>query len=179
MLFTHYGVSGPIVLSISKKVVDLLKEKKRVFISIDLKPALDEKKLDNRIIRDLDSHGNKKFRSILKLQLPQKLIPVCMELTGIPGEKLCNQVSSAERKKLRLWLKNFDLEVTGHRSFNEAIITAGGINLKEINPRTLESRLVKNLYFAGEALDIDADTGGYNLQAAFSTGYLAGISAAK
>ncbi|UCE66826.1 MAG: NAD(P)/FAD-dependent oxidoreductase [Candidatus Zixiibacteriota bacterium] len=179
MLFTHYGVSGPIILTISKIVVDLLRKKQRVFISIDLKPALDEKKLDIRLLRDLNSHGNKKFRSILKLLLPQKLIPVCVELTGIPGEKLCHQVSSAERKKLRLWLKDFRLDITGHRSFNEAIITAGGVCLKEVNPKTLESRLVKNLYFAGEVLDIDADTGGFNLQAAFSTGCLAGASGAE
>jgi predicted Rossmann fold flavoprotein len=176
MLFTHYGVSGPIVLTISKMVVDLIRDRKRVFIFIDLKPALDEKKLDNRILRDLDSHGNRRFKSILKLLLPQKLIPVYIELTGIPGEKPCNQISSAERKKLRLLLKNFEMEVTGHRSFSEAIITAGGVSLKEVNPKTLESRLVSNLYFAGEVLDIDADTGGFNLQAAFSTGYLAGVS---
>ncbi len=179
MLFTHYGVSGPIVLTISKKAVDLLGEGKKVSLSIDLKPALDDKKLDIRLLRDLNSYGNKKFKSILKLLLPQKLIPVCVELTGIPGEKLCHQVSSAERKRLRLWLKDFRLDVTCHRSFNEAIITAGGVSLKEVNPKTLESRLVKNLYFAGEVLDIDADTGGYNLQAAFSTGYLAGVSATK
>ena len=179
MLFTHYGVSGPIVLTISKKAVDLLGEGKKVSLSIDLKPALDDKKLDIRLLRDLNSHGNKKFKSILKLLLPQKLIPVCIELTGIPGEKICNQINSAERKRLKLWLKDFRLEVTGHRSFNEAIITAGGVSLKEVNPKTLESRLVKNLYFAGEVLDIDADTGGYNLQAAFSTGYLAGVSATK
>ncbi len=179
MLFTHYGVSGPIVLTISKQVVDLLEEGRKVILSIDLKPALDDKKLDARILRDLDTYGNKKFKSILKMLLPQKLIPVCIELLGLSADKPGNQVSSDERKRLRLWLKDFRLEVIGHRSFNEAIITAGGVDLKEVNPKTLESRLVKNLYFAGEVLDIDADTGGFNLQAAFSTGYLAGISAAE
>ena len=179
MLFTHFGVSGPIVLSISKTVVDLLNENRKVKLVLDLKPALDEKKLDNRLLRDLNAQGNKKFKTVLKMLLPQKLIPVCIEITRIPADNLCNQIGSAERKRLRLWLKNFELEVIGYRTFNEAIITAGGVNLKEVNPKTMESRLIKNLYFAGEVLDIDADTGGFNLQAAFSTGYLAGISAAK
>jgi predicted Rossmann fold flavoprotein len=106
------------------------------------------------------------------------LIPICLQLSGIDGDKLCNQISTEERKKLKLWLKDFRFDISGHRSFNEAIITTGGVNLKEVNPKTLESRLVENLYFAGEVLDIDADTGGFNLQAAFSTGYLAGVSAA-
>lgn len=177
MLFTHFGISGPIVLTVSRKAVDFLREKKRVSVSLDLKPALDEKKLDSRLLRDFDSHKNKKIKSVLKFLLPQKLIAVCLDLAGIDGDKLCNQISSDERKRLKLWLKDFQLEVSSHRSFNEAIITAGGIALKEVNPRTLESRLVKNLYFAGEVLDIDADTGGFNLQAAFSSGYTAGKSA--
>jgi len=177
MLFTHFGVSGPIVLTISKMAVDFLDKKIKVIISLDLKPALDEKKLDRRLLRDFDSNKNKKIKSVLKLLLPRKLIPVCLEMSGMDGDKLCNLITSQERKRLKLWLKDFRLEVTGHRSFNEAIITAGGVNLKEVNPRTLESRLVKNLYFAGEVLDIDAATGGFNLQAAFSTGYLAGVAA--
>ncbi|MHA2218810.1 MAG: NAD(P)/FAD-dependent oxidoreductase, partial [Candidatus Hodarchaeales archaeon] len=125
-----------------------------------------------------DSNKNKKIKSVLKLLLPRKLIPICLQLSGIDGDKLCNQISTEERKKLKLWLKDFRFDISGHRSFNEAIITTGGVNLKEVNPKTLESRLVENLYFAGEVLDIDADTGGFNLQAAFSTGYLAGVSAA-
>jgi predicted Rossmann fold flavoprotein len=177
MLFTHFGISGPIVLTISKLVVDLISQKKQVTISLDLKPALDDKKLDNRLLRDFDSHGHKSFKSVLKLLLPRKLIPVCMDLTRMQGETLCNQISSGERKRLRMWLKDFRLDISKARPLSEAIVTAGGINLKEIDPGTMESRLVNNLYFAGEVLDIDADTGGFNLQAAFSTGYLAGISA--
>lgn len=176
MLFTHFGVSGPIILSLSKMCVDALLAQEKVAISIALKPALDDQQLDQRILRDLNQYGKKQFQNILKLLLPQKLIPICTELTGIDPEKSGNQISSDERKQLCHWLKDFQLEVTGYRSFSEAIITAGGVNLKEIDPRTMESRLVKGLYFAGEVLDIDADTGGYNLQAAFSTGWVAGRS---
>jgi len=176
MLFTHFGVSGPIILSLSKICVDALPAREKVTISIDLKPALNDQQLDQRILRDLNQYGKKQFQNILKLLLPQKLIPICTELTGIEPEKSGNQITSDERKRLRLWLKDFQLEVTGYRPFSEAIITAGGVNLKEVVPRTMESRLVNGLYFAGEVLDIDADTGGYNLQAAFSTGCLAGRS---
>jgi len=178
MLFTHFGVSGPIVLSQSKQVVDALRLGQRVTLSIDLKPALDERKLDARLLRDLDSYGKRQFRTLLKGLLPRLLIPVCVELTGIPPHKLGHQITAQERKRLRTWLKNFCLEVTGHRSFAEAIVTAGGVHTREIDPRTMASRLVEGLYFAGEVLDVDADTGGYNLQAAFSTGWLAGRSAA-
>ena len=176
MQFTHFGVSGPIILSLSKICVDAIRAGEKVAISIDLKPALDDQKLDQRILRDLNQHGKKQFQNILKLLLPQKLIPICTELMGIDPEKSGSQISSEERKRLRLWLKDFRLEITGYRPFSEAIITAGGVNLKEVDPRTMESRLVKGLYFAGEVLDIDADTGGYNLQAAFSTGWVAGRS---
>ena len=178
MLFTHFGVSGPIILSLSKICVDALLARKRVAISIDLKPALNDQKLDQRILRELNQHGNRQFQNILKLLLPQKLIAVCTDLTGIDPGKPAHQVTSDERRRLRNWLKKFQLEVSGHRSFGEAIITAGGIDLKEVDPRTMESKLVKGLYFAGEVLDIDADTGGYNLQAAFSTGWVAGRAAA-
>lgn len=178
MLFTHFGVSGPIILSLSKICVDALLVGKKVAISIDLKPAIDDQKLDQRILRDFSQYGKKQFQNIIKLLLPQKLIPVCAELTGIEPGKPGNQINSAERKRLRVWLKDFQHEISGYRSFNEAIITAGGVDLKEIDPRTMESRLVKGLYFAGEILDFDADTGGYNLQAAFSTGWVAGKSAA-
>jgi predicted Rossmann fold flavoprotein len=150
-----------------------------VVLSIDLKPALDEKMLDARLLRDLDAHGKQQFRTLLKGLLPSKLIPVCTELVAISPGKVAHQITAQERKRLRRWLKDFRLEVTGYRPFEEAIITAGGVDTREVDPRTMASRLVKGLYFAGEVLDVDADTGGYNLQAAFSTGSLAGQSAAR
>jgi predicted flavoprotein YhiN len=179
MLFTHFGLSGPIILSLSRQVVDALRLGQRVSLSIDLKPALDEGKLDARLLRDLDAHGKQQFHTLLKGLLPRKLIPVCLDLTGIPPDKMAHQITSEERGRLRTWLKDFRLEVTGHRPFTEAIITAGGVDVREVDPRTLASRLVEGLYFAGEVLDVDADTGGYNLQAAFSTGWVAGRSAAR
>ncbi len=179
MLFTHFGVSGPIILSLSGRIVDALRQGQSVTLSIDLKPALDEHKLDARLLRDLDAHGKRQFRTLLKDLLPSKLIPVCMDLTSISPYKMGHQVTAQERKRLRTWLKDFRLEVTGHRPLAEAIITAGGVDVQEIDPRTMASRLVDGLYFAGEVLDVDADTGGYNLQAAFSTGWLAGRSAAQ
>jgi len=179
MLFTHFGVSGPIILSLSKQVVDALRLGQRVILSIDLKPALDERKLDARLLRDLDAHGKQQFRTLLKGLLPRKLIPVCIDLTGIPPDKVAHQITAQERKRLRTWLKDFRLEVTGYRPFTEALITAGGVDTREVDPRTMASRLVEGLYFAGEVLDVDADTGGYNLQAAFSTGWVAGRSAAR
>ena len=178
MLFTHFGVSGPIILTLSKNIVDALAQKKTVQISIDLKPALNETKLDARLRRDLDANGKKQYQTFLKGLLPQKLIPVCIEQTEIPAAKACHQITAKERKRLRNWLKDFRLMITGHRSFRQAIVTAGGVDTREVNPRTMASNLIAGLYFAGEVLDIDADTGGYNLQAAFSTGWLAGRSAA-
>lgn len=178
MLFTHFGVSGPIILSLSRPVVDALRQDQRVSLSIDLKPALDEHKLDARLLRDLDAHGKRQFRSLLKGLLPGKLVPVFLTLTGIPPDRVGHQITSAERKRLLSTLKDLRLNVTGHRSLSEAIITAGGVATREVEPRTMASRLAEGLYFAGELLDIDADTGGYNLQAAFSTGWLAGRAAA-
>ncbi|MEN8173768.1 MAG: NAD(P)/FAD-dependent oxidoreductase [Chloroflexota bacterium] len=178
MIFTHFGVSGPIVLSLSKKIVDALQQNHAVSIAIDLKPALDENKLDQRLLRDFDKHGKRQFQTIIKDLLPRKLIPVCIAQTKISPEKQGHQITSEERKRLRKWLKDFRLPVTGHRSFKQAIVTAGGVDLREVDPRTMASRIIEGLYFAGEVLDIDADTGGYNLQAAFSTGWLAGNSAA-
>jgi len=178
MLFTHFGVSGPIILTLSGRIVDALGADHRVDISIDLKPALDEKKLDARLLRDLDAHGKRQFRTLLKALLPQKLIPLCIEQVHIAADRRGNQITSEERKRLCDWLKDFRLQVTGHRSLSAAIVTAGGVSTKEINSSTMSSRLVKGLYFAGEVLDIDADTGGYNLQAAFSTGWVAGRAAA-
>ena len=179
MVFTHFGLSGPVILSLSKQVVDALTEKRKVVVSIDLKPALDDHTLNARLLRDFEAHSNQQFKTVLKELLPHKLIGVCISLVGIDADKPAHQVTSLERKKLRLWLKDFQFEVAGHRSFDEAIITAGGVATKEIDPRTMQSRLVQGLYLAGEVLDIDGDTGGYNLQAAFSTGWLAGRSVAN
>lgn len=179
MLFTHFGLSGPVILTISKIAVEALQANQKVEVAIDLKPALDHPKLDARLLREIDEHGKRKFHTMLRTLLPGSLIPVFIDLLGIPEDKACHQISASERKKIRLLLKEFRIPVTGHRPLNEAIITAGGVSLKEIDPRTMGSRLIENLYFAGEVLDIDADTGGYNLQAAFSTGWLAGRSAAE
>jgi predicted Rossmann fold flavoprotein len=179
MLFTHFGLSGPIVLTASLTAVDALRNKKRVEAGIDLKPALDKAKLDLRLQRDLREHGSMEAANWLKFLLPQKLIPVCLEACSIDPGRLGNQVTAEERKRLLAWLKDFRFRVTGTRPVSEAIVTAGGVNLGEIDPRTLESRLVRGLYFCGEVLDIQADTGGYNLQAAFSTGRLAGEAASR
>ena len=179
MSFTSYGVNGPIILSLSRQAVDALTLGQHVALSINLKPALDERKLDARLIRDFDAQGRKPFRVLLRDLVPKKLIPVCIDSTGIPPDKPGHQLTAMDRKKLRKWLTDFRLEVTGHRSFDEAIVTAGGVDTQEVNPRSMASRLVKGLFFAGEVLDLDADTGGYNLQAAFSTGWLAGRSAAN
>ncbi len=179
MLFMRFGLSGPVILSLSRQAVDALRLGQRVTMSIDLKPGLDAQQLDARLLRDLDAHGKQQFRTLLKGLLPGKLIPVCIDLTGIPADKVAHQISASERERLRAWLKDFSLPVSGYRPFTEAIITAGGVDTREVEPRTLASRRVAGLYFAGEVLDIDADTGGYNLQAAFSTGWLAGRSAAQ
>jgi predicted Rossmann fold flavoprotein len=179
MLFTRFGVSGPIILTLSRDIVDALRSRKRVSLSIDLKPALDDEKLDARLLRELDARGKRQYRTLLKDLLPRTLIPVCIEQTGIPADKVAHQITAEERSRLRCWLKDFRLEVTGHRPIAQAIITAGGLSTAEVDPRTMASRLVPGLYFAGEVLDVDADTGGYNLQAAFSTGWMAGRSAGR
>ena len=178
MLFIRSVLSGPIILSLSGQIVDALRQGRKVVLSIDLKPALDERKLDARLIRDLEAQGKQPFRTLLKGLLPKKLIPVCTDSTGIPPDKVAHQITTKERKSLRVWLKDFRLEVTGYHSIAEAIVTAGGVDTREVDPRTMASRLVEGLYFAGEVLDVDADTGGYNLQTAFSTGWVAGRSAA-
>jgi len=179
MLFTHFGLSGPIILSLSRDIIDAWRQNQQVIVSIDLKPALDEQKLDARLLRDLKEHGKQQFHTLLKGLLPKTLIPVCCDLVDIPHDKAGHHISADERRRLRLWLKDFRFEVSGHRSFDEAIITAGGVDTREVDPRTMASRLIPGLYFAGEVLDIDGDTGGYNLQAAFSTGWMAGKSAAR
>lgn len=176
MMFTHFGVTGPIVLTLSRKIARELKNKQSIFCSIDLKPALDDTKLDNRLVRDLDEHGKMKFGSVTRKWLPGKLSQISCDLLKISPHKLCNQISAEERKRIRIWLKDFRFEITGTRDFAEAIITSGGIDLKEVDSNTMQSKIIKGLYFAGEVLDLDADTGGYNLQIAFSTAWLAAIS---
>jgi len=176
MLFTHFGLSGPIILTLSRKVVDALHQKNKVEIAIDLKPALDEQKLDARLLRDLDEFGKKRISNLFRSWLPTSMIPVFTDLLGIDPEKEGHQLSSKERKRIRNLMKDFRFTITGHRSFKEAIITAGGIPTTEISSKTMESKLISGLYFAGEMIDVDAETGGYNLQIAYSTGWLAGIS---
>ncbi|MEW6358688.1 MAG: NAD(P)/FAD-dependent oxidoreductase [Planctomycetota bacterium] len=179
VLFTRVGLSGPMILALSREIVDLLSAGKKVGLSIDLFPGLDEQALDARLLRDLRQHGKQQVHSVLDGLLPKKAIPVCLAWAGVPRDRVAHQISAQDRRRLRMWLKDFRIEVTGHSSFREAMVTAGGVDLKEIDPRTMASRLVKGLYFAGEVLDIDADTGGFNLQAAFSTGYVAGRSSAE
>lgn len=179
MTFTPFGVSGPIVLTLSRSMVDALRKGHRVDLSIDLKPALDSAKLDARLIRDLDAGGKKHLKTLLRGLLPKALVPVCLRTTGVPAERPGHQVTAEDRARIRTWLKDFRVRVTAHRPFEEAIITAGGVDRSEIDPRTMGSRILQGLYFAGEVIDMDADTGGYNLQAAFSTGWLAGRSAAE
>ena len=179
MLFTHFGLSGPIILTLSRSIVDALAKRENVEVSIDLKAALTEQQLNDRLLRDLNENGKKHLVNVFKNWLPSKLIPVFNDILGLDTNKLCNQVSADERKKIRVLIKDFRFKIVGNRSFKEAIITAGGISLDEINPKTMESKLIKNLYFAGEVMDLDGDTGGYNLQIAYSTGWLAGESAGK
>jgi predicted Rossmann fold flavoprotein len=178
LLFTHFGLSGPIILTLSRVAVDELHANHQVEITIDLKPALDEQKLDARLIRDLNEHGKKKVINLFPSWLPSSMIPVFIELTGLDPDKECHQVSSKERKQIRFLMKNFKFSVTRHRSWNEAIITAGGVSTSEISPKTMESKLISGLFLAGEMIDVDAETGGFNLQIAYSTGWLAGNSCA-
>lgn len=172
MIFTHYGISGPIVLSISNYLYRYINDGIRLLI--DLKPALDNKKLDDRILRDFELNNNKKIKNSLDDLLPQKLIPIIIFLADIDPEKIVNQITKEERLKLLNSIKEFPLNFKSFRPIEEAIITSGGVVTKEINPSTMESKLVEGLYFAGEVIDVDALTGGYNLQIAYSTGYLAG-----
>ena len=175
MLFTHFGISGPLILSASsyycKKYFG-----KEVQLFVDLKPALSTEQLDKRILRDFEEKKNKQFKNALDGLLPAKMIPVIIQLAQIPGNKYVHDITREERQLLVELLKNLPITVTGTRPFNEAIITQGGISVKDINPSTMESKLIKKLYFAGEVLDLDAMTGGFNLQIAWSTGYLAGVS---
>ncbi len=179
MLFTHFGVSGPTILSSSahlvryKNIQQLFNENK-ISLKIDFKPALSEEKLNDRILRDFNEEKNKMFRNSLDKLLPQKLIPTIIKISGINPNKKVNEITKIERKNLVKLLKNFEITIKGFRSIDEAIITSGGIKIKEINPKTMESKIIKGLYFAGEIIDVDAYTGGFNLQIAYSTGYTAG-----
>ena len=172
MLFTHFGVSGPLVLSASSHIPQV--ESGRYIFYIDLKPALDEKKLDERILRDFKEIPNRIFANSLSKLLPSKMIPTVVELSGIDGEKQVNSVTKQERQRLVSLLKAFPAHIRSFRPIAEAIVTSGGVKVSEVSPKTMESKLVKGLYFAGEILDVDGYTGGFNLQIAFSTGCLAG-----
>ena len=175
MLFTHFGVSGPLILSASSIAGDYI-AKGETRLLIDLKPALSAEQLDARLQRDFAANQNRAFKNAVHGLLPAKMIPIIIRLSGIDSDKKVNSITKEERNRLIQLLKQFPCTVTGFRGFNEAIITRGGVSVKEVNPSTMESKLVKGLYFAGEILDTDALTGGYNLQIAWSTGYLAGIS---
>ena len=178
MLFTHFGVSGPLIISASsyvgKKFMDKNGQKKELTLEIDLKPALTEEQLDQRVLRDFEENHNRQFKNAITKLFPTKLIPVMLELGGIDPEKKVNSIEKEERKQFVHLIKHFRMTLTGLRDYPEAIITKGGVNVKEIDPGTMESKLVKGLYFAGEVLDLDALTGGFNLQIAWSTGYAAG-----
>ena len=178
LIFTSRGISGPLVITLSGKVIDLLAPKKTVFVDIDLKPALSIQQLDARLLREFKLNSKKTIKNMLKELLPLRLITVFTDEAGIDPLKKCSQITQKEREKIISLLKGFHLEITGSRPIEEGMVTRGGVSLKQIDPRSMESRLVKGLYFCGEMMDVDADTGGFNLQAAFSTGYLAGGSAA-
>lgn len=178
MLFTHFGISGPIILTLSRIASQALKDKQNVEIKINLKPALSFEQLDLRLQRDFAKYHNKQFKNSLDDLLPKSMIPVIVTLSGIPAEKAINTVTKEERRRLGHLLQELSLTVTKTLGMGVAIVTSGGIDVKQINPATMESRLIKGLYWAGEVLDIDGVTGGYNLQAAFSSGYKAGKAAA-
>lgn len=179
VMFTDSGMTGAALLRLSGAAVDELEQGRNVDLSIDFKPALSERKLDGRLLRDLDSRGSESLAGILRGLLPAELIPICLDLNGLPSDKRGNQVTADQRRRIRNWLKDFRMQVAGPRPMGEAIVTAGGVDLREIDPRTMESKLVERLFISGEMLNLQANTGGYNLQAAFSTGWLAGESAAS
>ena len=178
MLFTHFGVSGPIILSLSNRAAQALNEQREVEIALDLKPALSLEKLDARVQRDFAQYSRKQLVNGMKDLLPQRLIPVVLDMAYLDEEKFVNQISRQERLRLVQTLKHFTISITSTRPLAEAIVTQGGVSVKEINPKTMESKLVRGLYFAGEVMDVDGFTGGFNLQAAFSSGYTAGSNAA-
>ena len=174
MTFTPDGIGGPIVLSASRIISRRLQNGEQLRATLDLKPALDHEVLDKKLIRELDENGTRILKDALRLWLPAEMIPLALQTMTIEHYKRLNQVSAADRKKILRMLKALPFTIVGTRGFDEAIVTQGGVSLKEVNPKTMESKLVKNLYITGELLDLDADTGGYNLQIAFSTGYAAG-----
>ena len=176
MLFTHFGISGPIVLDISKKIGELL-PKGEVTIEIDLKPALDISQLDKRLQRDFAVNGNKDFKNYLPDLVPQKMIEIIIKFSGIEANKKLNAITKEDRKKIAVTLKSLRTGVRGLMGFDQAIVTSGGVNLNEIDSRTMRSKIIDNLFFAGEIIDLDGSTGGYNLQICWSTGYLAGTKA--
>jgi len=176
MLFTHYGVSGPLILTLSGPAVEWI-GRGRLELAINLRPALGAEQLDAELRAELERHGRRTFRSLLKALLPAKMVDVVAVRTGVPPGKPGNQVTAAERARLRALLQDFRLAVAGHRPLAEAMVTAGGVDTRDVDPLAMASRLVKGLYFAGELVDVQADTGGFNLQAAFSTGYVAGRAA--
>lgn len=176
MLFTHFGITGPIVLTMSNIINKYVEQKRKINFFIDLKPALSLEKLDNRILRDFDKYNNKQVKNGLKDLLPQNLIPIVLKLSGIAEEKSINQITKEERNRLTKTIKNMKLSFLKFRPLDEAIVTSGGVSTLEIDPSTMESKLISGLFFAGEVIDVEALTGGYNLQIAYSTGYLAGIN---
>jgi predicted Rossmann fold flavoprotein len=178
LLFTHFGVSGPVILNISRYCVDLIMKGIKPTLTIDLSPGYDEKELDRDLLNKMKSHGKGQIQTILAEFIPHKMAALSLPEISIEPEKTCSQISAEERGEIRHFLKNFELQITGHRSFESAMVTAGGVNLKEVEPDAMGSRLIRGLYFAGEVLDLDADTGGFNLQSAFSTGWVAGRACA-
>ena len=176
VIFTGFGISGPVTLTISSIVIDYLDNGDRVSLSIDLKPGLNDRQLANRLIRDFEKRGGEDISSLLRGLIPYQLVSICLDSCDIPADIDTRNFPAKMRKRLAAWLKDFRFDISGYRDFKEAIVTAGGVSLKEIEPKTMESKYVKGLYIVGELLDIQGDTGGYNLQAAFSTGWLAGSS---
>ena len=178
LLFTDFGISGPLVLTLSGQIVDWLDQKKGVYVEIDLKPALSKEQLNARFLREFKLNSKKTIKNTMANLLPQRMVLLFLDIARISPDKKVSQITQAERQNLVSLLKGLHLDILKARPIEEAMVTRGGISLKEINPRTMESRIIKGLYFCGEMIDVDADTGGFNLQAAFSTGYLAGESAA-
>ena len=177
MLFTHYGVSGPIVLTLSRNINEaLVTNKDKIILQLNLKPALTSEQLDKRIVRDFEKYSRKQFKNALDGLLPKLLIPVVIGLSQIDSDKFIHQITQAERQQLVELMQNLSMTVESTRPLKEAIVTSGGVSVKEVDPSTMESKLVTGLFFAGEVIDVDGNTGGYNLQAAWSTGYLAGIN---
>ena len=175
--FTSFGLSGPIVLTMSLMAVDALEQNKKVSVNLDLKPALDDAKLDARLLRDLQKRDKEPMASVLRGLIPHELVGACLEKTKMSPDIVAGELSAKARRALRHWLKDFRFEIIGYRPIEEAIVTAGGVATKEISPHTMESKIVKGLYIVGEVLDIQGDTGGFNFQAAFSTGWVAGEAA--